>query len=66
MKLSTENKLMSSFHHSITKEERRMATYSYLDSHFSKILLFLFNQKKKTNNGNVLRTYGQLFVKENN
>lgn len=42
-----------------------MGTYSYLDSHFSKILLFLFNQKNN-NNGNVLRTYGQLFVKENN
>lgn len=54
MKLSTENKLMSSFGHSITKEERRMGTYSYLDSHFSKILLFLFNQKNN-NNGNVFK-----------
>ena len=45
-----------------------MATYSYLDSHFSKILLLIYSflTKKKTNNINVLRTYGQLFLKENN
>ena len=47
MKLSTENKLMSSFRHAITNEERRMTTYSYLDAHFSKILLFLLNQNKE-------------------
>ena len=46
---------MSSFRHAVTKEERRMATYSYLDAHFSKILLFLFNPPQK-----------QLFLKENN
>lgn len=38
MKLSTENKIMSSFRHAITKEEKKMATYSYPDAHFSKIL----------------------------
>ena len=43
-----------------------MATYSNLDSHFSKILLLIYSfltKKKKKNNINVLRTYGQLFVK---